>query len=66
MHVLHVVKDLGLNGAARVVRTLADAQQTRGIDVAIMATPGELGNGFSGEVFDLPPTGRNPLLLVDS
>lgn len=66
MRILHVVKDLGLNGAARVVRTLADAQVQRGEQVALMAIPGELGDDFSGPVFDLPPTGKDPRMLPEA
>lgn len=64
MRILHVVKDLGLNGAARVVRTLADAQSERGHNVALMAASGPLGSDFDGPAYDLPATGRDPRMLI--
>lgn len=60
MRVLHVIQEMRLGGAERIVLSLTAGARERGHEVAIAAAPGPLADEARAPLFDLPILGRRP------
>ena len=60
MRILHVVQELGVGGAERVVVSLATAAERRGDEVAVAAAPGALAPELTCPLYPLPMLRRRP------
>lgn len=65
MRVLHVIQELGVGGAERVVLTICEGASDAGHLSAIAAAPGPLGVGSGIPQFPLPLIQRRPWRLVE-
>jgi glycosyltransferase involved in cell wall biosynthesis len=56
--ILHVIQELRVGGAERIVASLAAAARERGVEVGVAAAPGPLAAEISAPLFPLPLLGR--------
>ncbi len=64
MRVLHVVQELGVGGAERVVVSLVAAARRTGDEAAVVAAPGPLASELQCPTYPLPMVRRRPERLV--
>jgi glycosyltransferase involved in cell wall biosynthesis len=56
--VLHVIQELRVGGAERIVASLAAAARERGVEVGVAAAPGPMAEEIRAQLFPLPILGR--------